>query len=419
MKRFSKFFLAVLLLTVASASWAACPEGTKNNYKGECVPIAGGSTGSTTNKKALDDVEYSVSSHPIDFKARQKAILDLVSDKSDDRLSYCKRDKWVNLKTEPTVRIWGPARITAENPTMAGAGQSTDVFMISLYRLLANYVYGEEGMAEKIYSSLLEGARSDAYVEVEVDLEGKKLYGEHYNPWEEPTYYQSMLLWPLAYAYTLLADKYGEEDDGLSEIRAWGDRILASSDTDKVQWVRQDGSVRGIDRAAIMSAAYSIWGNATGNEDALTRGHSHFRHVMQTIGKSGQDVFWHKDQEILDMGKAVKYASMTVGPALFAADALRRSGAIDVFDYAPKGGNIKEGSAWLIDKAFATNDPVTSQPRKQFGGLAWVELFIVLFPDHPVSKMADEKLNRGSGGLETFMTGGGPATCFYRDIESA
>ena len=38
MKRLSKFFLAVLLLTVASVTWAAeCPKGYKNNYKGDCV----------------------------------------------------------------------------------------------------------------------------------------------------------------------------------------------------------------------------------------------------------------------------------------------------------------------------------------------------------------------------------------------
>ena len=43
MKRPSKFFLAILLLTVASVGWAACPEGTKNNYKGECVPVDGSS----------------------------------------------------------------------------------------------------------------------------------------------------------------------------------------------------------------------------------------------------------------------------------------------------------------------------------------------------------------------------------------
>ena len=41
MKRLSKFFLAALLLTVASVSWAACPSGYKNNYKGECVRSTG------------------------------------------------------------------------------------------------------------------------------------------------------------------------------------------------------------------------------------------------------------------------------------------------------------------------------------------------------------------------------------------
>ena len=34
MKRLSKLFLAVLLLTVASVGWAVCPEGTKQSYTG-------------------------------------------------------------------------------------------------------------------------------------------------------------------------------------------------------------------------------------------------------------------------------------------------------------------------------------------------------------------------------------------------
>ena len=42
MKPLSKFFLAVLLLTVSAVGWAACPEGFKNNYKGECVPLERG-----------------------------------------------------------------------------------------------------------------------------------------------------------------------------------------------------------------------------------------------------------------------------------------------------------------------------------------------------------------------------------------
>ncbi len=39
MKYLLSYFLAVLLLIAASASWAVCPEGTKDNNKGECEPV--------------------------------------------------------------------------------------------------------------------------------------------------------------------------------------------------------------------------------------------------------------------------------------------------------------------------------------------------------------------------------------------
>ena len=38
MRTLPKFLLAIFLLTVASVGWAAeCPEGYKNDYKGDCV----------------------------------------------------------------------------------------------------------------------------------------------------------------------------------------------------------------------------------------------------------------------------------------------------------------------------------------------------------------------------------------------
>ena len=42
MKRLSNFFLASLILTISAVGWAACPEGFKSNYKGECVPLERG-----------------------------------------------------------------------------------------------------------------------------------------------------------------------------------------------------------------------------------------------------------------------------------------------------------------------------------------------------------------------------------------
>ena len=57
MKLLSKFFLAVLLLTVVSVSWAACPEGYRNNFKGECAPVAKGTTDADTSDREDYDFE--------------------------------------------------------------------------------------------------------------------------------------------------------------------------------------------------------------------------------------------------------------------------------------------------------------------------------------------------------------------------
>ena len=127
MRLLSKFFLAILFLTVASVSWAACPEGTKNNYKGECVPIAG--SGSTPSKK-MDGIEFSISSHPIDFKARRAQFLDLASKEDLNKRWYCSIDVAFSVPVQlaPTVEIFGESRSMVSNPNPVG-GQSTDPFM--------------------------------------------------------------------------------------------------------------------------------------------------------------------------------------------------------------------------------------------------------------------------------------------------
>ena len=108
---------------------------------------------------------------------------------------------------------------------------------------------------------------------------------------------------------------------------------------------------------------------------------------------------------------------MTLGPALYAAYVLNLSGATDVFDETPTGGNIKEGMAWLIETAFETNDKITRKTKSHSEGMGYAELFIKLFPEHPAAKLADSRLKRSKGGIYTMHTGGGPATCLLRDIE--
>jgi hypothetical protein len=283
--------------------------------------------------------------------------------------------------------------------------------MTSLYNLLAFYLYGMEGAAEMIYEGLLEGARTDAYSVITADASADSSW-----KWAEPTYYASMILWPLGYAYVLLVDEYGKDDPGVKEIKAWGDRLYVSSESKKVKWIKPSlpQGVSGADRAGLKAAAYSIWGNATGNEEALRKGYWYFRHAMKTVGKGGRDIYWGKDAEIRKMKKTLKRVGMTTGPALYAAYALSLSGVDDVFEEAPKGGNIKEGMAWLINRAFETKNKIYAKTYGYAISMAYIELFMKLFPEHPVA--VGELAMRKYRSVYTVHVGGGPATCFLRDL---
>ena len=361
--------------------------------------------------KKLSEVAFSISGHPIDFKARRTRFIELAAKGDDKRSWYC-RESGYSVLLAPTVRIDGGSRISSSS-ARPSATMSTDPFMKSLYSLLASYVYGKEGAAEILYEGLLEGARTDAYSVIEADASA-----ESHWKWDEPTYYASMILWPLGYAYVLLVDEYGEDDPGVKEIKAWGDRLYVSSESKKVKWIGGGGYVKGADRAGMKAAAYSIWGNATGNEEALRKGYWYFRHAMKTVGRGGKDIHWKKYQTIRKHKKILKYVGMTTGPALYAAYALSLSGAENVFEESPKGGDIKEGMAWLIKRAFETEDKISTKNKSHSEGMGYAELFIKLFPKHSAAKLADSKLARSVGGIFTLHAGGGPATCLIRDIAS-
>ena len=329
-------------------TWAGnCPEGQKENDRtGDCVKDR---TSSSKKKsvplKKLSEVPFSISGHPIDFKARRTRFIELAAKRDYKRDWYC-LNLGHSVELAPTVMIDGESRISmssakpSSTPWAAtpSVTLSTDPFMESLYALLESYVYGEEGAAEMIYNGLLEGARTDAYSVIKADASAESDW-----KWDEPTYYASMILWPLGYAYVLLVDEYGEDDPGVEEIKAWGDRLYVSSESKNVKWIGGGGFVKGADRAGLKAAAYSIWGNATGNEKALRKGYWYFRHAMKTVGRGGKDIYWGKDAQIRKMKKTLKYVGMTIGPALYAAYALSLSGAENVFEESPKGGDIKDG----------------------------------------------------------------------------
>ena len=412
MKRAYLIACVVLLILLISpvTTWAgSCPEGQKwDDRKGNCVKDR---TSSSKKKsvplKKLSEVEFSISGHPIDFKARRAQFLDLASKGTDNRW-YCSAGGNYPPVLVSEVEIFGASRSTVANPNPR-AGQSTDPFMTSLYNLLAGYLFGTEHATEVIYEGLLEGARTDAYSIIKPDASADSSW-----KWDEPTYYASMILWPLGYAYVLLVEEYGEDDPGVKEIKAWGDRLYASSESKPVKWASGAARLKGPDRMGLKAAAYSIWGNATGNEEALKKGYWYFRHAMKTVGKGGRDIYWGKDAEIRKMKKTLKMVGMTTGPALYAAYALSLSGVDDVFEEAPKGGNIKEGMAWLIKRAKETGNKIYAKSYGYAISMAYIELFMKLFPEHPVA--VGEQAVCKYRSVYTVHVGGGPATCFLRDL---
>ncbi len=90
------------------------------------------------------------------------------------------------------------------------------------------------------------------------------------------------------------------------------------------------------------------------------------------------------------------------------------SGVDDVFEEAPKGGNIKEGMAWLIKRAKETGNKIYAKSYGYAISMAYIELFMKLFPEHPVA--VGELAMRKYRSVYTVHVGGGPATCFLRDL---
>ena len=92
MKRFSNFFLASLILTISAVGWAACPEGFKSNYKGECVPLERGTT--VSDVSGSDNYDFACTEKTLGKKIiNQLTEGRLPSQDELDRIKHCRLDK--------------------------------------------------------------------------------------------------------------------------------------------------------------------------------------------------------------------------------------------------------------------------------------------------------------------------------------
>ena len=339
----------------------------------------------------------------IDVAERRAEIAALPA---NERRRWC----WIS-RAEPLLErratITGPIEYQNSNAQRAGN---------ALFDLVETYYAGEEAIkkhrvgdvSRKLRDSLEEGARIGAFTDI-APYKPPEFPG--YNEMNEPIYQVGNFMVPLAHAYLILKHEYPEETVLLEDVRRWGNRLFRLTSNANDEFV---GPHRGIDRRAHIAQGWASWGNVAENRRALDFAYRYYIRAMASVGRGGVDIVWF---DVPDTGGTrLSFVNATLQSALVAAHALHRSGAHDVYTVAPGGGTVVEGLAWLWGEIEDKNPPEILTKKRSGGSksVAWVELFIHEFPDHPAAARMDE-WTTGKGALHVNM-GGGPTTCLYRRI---
>ena len=290
--------------------------------------------------------------------------------------------------------IRGPIRRQQSNAQAAGN---------VLFDNIAGYYAGFDGSAKLIRDTLAEGARIEAFTEV-APYSPPEYKG--YNPINEPVFQVANFMVPLAHAYLILKEEYPQDTELLSSVKGWGDRLFEVTKN-----ARDDfkGRAKGVDRRALIAAGWAHWGGAANNRNALTQAERYYKRAMYTFGHGGKDRIWKHQGK-----RRIYYVNMTVAAALSAAYALDRAGGSDTYKMAPKRGTVVEGADWLWEELVKGRH--SDLLRTRSGGsrsVAWIELFIREFPNHPSAVKMRAWRAKAATPLSGNM-GGGPTTCLYR-----
>ena len=344
---------------------------------------------------AGDGVDPNAPIVPLIDVAERKAELAAVP--ANERGRWCKRT-WPTPNLERRATISGPIEFQRSNAQAAGN---------ALFGLVEAYYTGRDHAGKDIRDALDKGASIGAFTEI-APYAPPEFPG--YNEINEPVYQVGNFMVPLAHAYLVLKHEYPEETALLADVRRWGNVLFRLTSTASDDFV---GPHRGIDRRAHIAQGWASWGNAAENRAALDLAYRYYVHAMASVGRGGDDIVWFDVPAT--GGTRLSFVNATLQSALVAAHALQRSGASDVYTVAPGGGTVVEGLAWLWSRIESEKPGEILNTRHDGSkSIAWGELFIHEFPNHPTATRMDEWL-AGKGALHVNM-GGGPTTCLYRRV---
>ncbi len=328
----------------------------------------------------------------IDPGARKAALAELPP---GERSRYCRAAaRFASLDVE--ARISGPVRYQHSTAQMAGN---------AILETVEGWYAGHPSAAGYLRDTLEEGARIGAFTKI-LPYSPPEYPG--YNPMNEPIYQVGNFMLALAHGYAILKEEYPRDTELLAAVRRWGDRLfeLTSNASDTF-----GGRAKGVDRRVLIGQGWAHWGNATGNRKVLTAAYRYYIRALDSIGSGGKDRIWR----YVFPSRVPYYMNMTYGAATATAYALSRSGAGDVYELAPGGGTLVEGTAFLWN-LLLEKQPSELMNARSHGtrSVAWTELFAREFPDHPAAGKMDAWL--AGKWTPRYGYNGGPTTCLFRRI---
>ncbi len=284
-----------------------------------------------------------------------------------------------------------------------------------LFVQIERYYAGKTDAAEAIREFLTHAIRIEAFTDIEPYIPPAENEDEldysGYNPLNEPYFQVGVFMEPLSHAFLIAKEEFPHDEVFLSAVVRWGDKLFEVTSDGRDDFT---GSVRGVDRRAMITAGWASWGNVTANREVLARAYEYYGEVLREIGTAGRDLIWHTQKR---PNRIPNYTSMTNGAGLVAAHALHQSGIADVYDLRTHGGSIVDGAAWAFDLVSRNPELDTDLYRKTRhpGGrtMGWPELFVREFPNHPATPGMKAWL-RSSSTARFHYLAGGPTTCLYR-----
>ena len=330
----------------------------------------------------------------------ERSLMCLVSIKMYQKPSYYSSVKIPNPKA--SIRAYIP---------------NTMAYIYQLFKNLTLYLgTADSAVLVRLAADLEEAADADAFVKAEPWAPTP-----NYSPYNEPVYCQRTVLLALAFAAQAVFDSPDVSQETKDRIRAWGDKLLAATESGR----DQISAGKADDRTAQRAATLASWGAVTGNKEVFALAMQKYWQVVSRISSHGghRRFVGPGAQSGIPRHLQLRYNNMIIGWLSMTAEAAEVNG-IPLYGVHAGETTLHDAIRWhvmaTVDPDFQDRTPPHQNTpyrwKKNSTGsenFAWLESYAARFPDRPIveeiSKITEIPIVGGYFG--------GYTACKYRRLE--